>query len=72
MIFCMAHLLYALSLKEKMMSAQPRLFTAKRQTNAVANNVRHQSHHHEQHHAQAQKTSRIKKEIVEDTYGDLS
>lgn len=54
------------------MSAQPRLFTAKRNTNAAAANVRHQSHHHEHHHAQAQKTQRNKKEIVEDTYGDLS
>jgi hypothetical protein len=65
------HIPHTLSLKEKKMSAQPRLFTAKRKTNATVN-VRHQPHHHERHHAQAQKAPRTKKETVEDTYGDLS
>ncbi len=54
------------------MSAQPRLFTAKRKVNTAAATVRHQSPHHDQHHAQVQKKPRTRKEIVEDAYGDLS
>lgn len=59
-------------LLEKIMAAQPRLFTAKRKANDVAGVVRHQSHHRDQYHAQAKTTSRSNKETVEDTYGDLS
>lgn len=55
-----------------MMSKQPRLFTAKRETAASAPPMQHRSHHHEPHHARVQKMPGQAKEIVEDIYGDLS
>ena len=51
------------------MSAQPRLFTAKRPTHATATVARREQ---KQHHAAAQKAPRRKQETVQDAYGDLS